>query len=66
MTLPLTFSFASRAYYQVYVQFCEVMGVPKDLIDERETMFRNMLGLVRGEFITISLTGIAWSDASRF
>ncbi|MES2964204.1 MAG: PEP/pyruvate-binding domain-containing protein, partial [Bdellovibrionota bacterium] len=48
VTSPLTFSFASRAYRQVYVQFCEVMGVPEELIREREPMFRNMLGLIRG------------------
>ncbi len=48
VTSPFTFSFASFAYRQVYVQFCEVVGVPKLLIEEREDMFRNMLGLVRG------------------
>jgi phosphohistidine swiveling domain-containing protein len=48
VTSPLTFSFASRAYRQVYIQFCEVMGVPEELIEEREPMFRNMLGLIRG------------------
>lgn len=48
VTSPLTFSFASRAYRQVYIQFCEVMGVPEALIEEREPMFRNMLGLIRG------------------
>lgn len=50
VTSPLTFSFASRAYRQVYVQFCEIMGVPKKLIEANESMFRNMLGLVRGNF----------------
>ena len=48
VTTPLTFSFASSAYRQVYIQFCEVMGVPRELILERESMFRNMLGLLRG------------------
>lgn len=48
VTSPLTFSFASRAYRQVYIQFCEVMGVPQTEIDAREDMFRNMLGLLRG------------------
>ncbi len=48
VTTPLTFSFASRAYRQVYIQFCQVMGVPASLIEEREPMFRNMLGLIRG------------------
>jgi len=48
VTSPLTFSFANAAYYQVYLQFCEIMGVPEKEIREHETMFRNMLGLVRG------------------
>lgn len=48
VTSPLTFSFASAAYRQVYIQFCEVMGVPRDVIQAREAMFRNMLGLIRG------------------
>ncbi len=48
VTTPLTFSFASRAYNQVYIQFLEVMGVPQDFVDKRSEMFRNMLGLVRG------------------
>ncbi|MFK7823302.1 MAG: PEP/pyruvate-binding domain-containing protein [Oligoflexales bacterium] len=48
VTSPLTFSFASRAYQQVYVQFCELMGVPEDLVQEYEPIFRNMLGLIRG------------------
>jgi phosphohistidine swiveling domain-containing protein len=48
VTTPLTFSFASRAYRQVYIQFCEVMGIPQAWIDEREEVFRNMLGLIRG------------------
>ncbi|MCM2321761.1 MAG: phosphoenolpyruvate synthase [Oligoflexia bacterium] len=48
VTSPLTFSFASVAYRQVYIQFCEVMGVPPATITAHETMFRNMLGFVRG------------------
>jgi pyruvate,water dikinase len=48
VTTPLTFSFASTAYRQVYIQFCEVMGVPKQEVDALESMFRNMLGLIRG------------------
>lgn len=48
VTTPLTFTFASRAYRQVYIQFCEVMGIPQAWIDEREEVFRNMLGLIRG------------------
>ncbi|HPB99022.1 MAG TPA: PEP-utilizing enzyme, partial [Polyangiaceae bacterium] len=48
VTTPLTFSFASSAYRQVYIQFCEVMGVPPQEVETREAMFRNMLGLLRG------------------
>lgn len=48
VTSPLTFSFASRAYYYVYVDFCQVMGVPAQLIEEKSTAFRNLLGLLRG------------------
>ena len=48
VTTPLTFSHVSRAYRQVYLQFCEFMGVPPQLIADHEPMFRNMLGLVRG------------------
>lgn len=48
VTSPLTFSFASQAYRQVYIQFCEVIGVPKSLILANEKMYRNMLGSIRG------------------
>jgi len=48
VTSPLTFSYASRAYRQVYLQFCQVMGVPQDVIEQHEPVFRNMLGLIRG------------------
>ena len=48
VTSPLTFTFARAAYEQVYFQFCEVMGVPAKLIDAYASVFRNMLGLVRG------------------
>lgn len=48
VTSPLTFSHISRAYRQVYLQFCEVMGVPDELIKKHESTFRNMLGMVRG------------------
>ncbi|WP_176736906.1 phosphoenolpyruvate synthase [Oligoflexus tunisiensis] len=48
VTSPLTFSFASRAYNQVYIQFLDVMGVPKKLVEEMAPTFRNLLGLLRG------------------
>ncbi|MCX6130043.1 MAG: hypothetical protein NTX25_13390, partial [Proteobacteria bacterium] len=48
VTSPLTFSFASRAYNQVYIQFCSMMGVPTALIEAKSSVFRNMLGLING------------------
>lgn len=48
VTTPLTFSFVEVAYKQVYIQFCEVMGVPKGTIESHSSMFQNMLGLLRG------------------
>lgn len=48
VTSPLTFSFASYAYRDVYRQFMEMMGIPKKDIDANETVFRNLLGLIRG------------------
>lgn len=48
VTTPLTFSFARRAYEEVYRQFCYLMGVPQTTIDATDVTFRRMLGLVRG------------------
>jgi len=48
VTSPLTFSFASYCYFMVYVQFCEILGVPRAKIQRYEPYFRNMLGLLRG------------------
>jgi rifampicin phosphotransferase len=48
VTTPLTFSFARRAYEEVYRQFCRMMGVPEDVVAENATTFRRMIGLVRG------------------
>jgi len=48
VTTPMTFSFASQAYYYVYLQFCEVIGVPTDEIRRNEQVLRNMLGLIKG------------------
>ncbi len=48
VTSPLTFSFASYAYQQVYIQFCEIMGVPDNIIKDFSAMFRNMLIIMRG------------------
>ena len=48
ITSPLTFSFASRAYRQVYIQFCQIMGIPAHVVEQQDAMFRNMLGLIQG------------------
>ena len=48
ITLPLTFSFALNAYHMVYVQFCEVLKVPRKKIIENDFYFSNMLGLLNG------------------
>ncbi len=48
VTSALTFSFARRAYEEVYRQFCRVMHVPADKIAAHADNFRCMLGLIRG------------------
>jgi pyruvate,water dikinase len=48
VTTPLTYSFARRAYEEVYRQFCRMMGVPSATLSEHADTFRRMIGLVRG------------------
>jgi len=48
VTTPLTFSFAHRAYEEVYRQFCRMMAVPRATIAANDQTFRQMLGLIRG------------------
>lgn len=48
ITTPLTYSFARRAYEEVYRQFCWLMRVPPATIDAHADTFRCMIGLVRG------------------
>ena len=48
VTTPLTFSFARRAYEEVYRQFCRLMRVPAATIAAHDNTFRRMLGLIRG------------------
>ncbi len=48
VTTPLTFSFARRAYEEVYRQFCRLMRVPEGRIAASEDTFRRMIGLIRG------------------
>ncbi|XGC80227.1 phosphoenolpyruvate synthase [Bdellovibrio bacteriovorus] len=48
LTSPLSFSFALRNYKAVYVQFCEVLGVPNEIIKDMDSYLGNMLGSVNG------------------
>lgn len=48
ITTPLTFTFARRAYEEVYRQFCRIMRVPAARIAEHVDTFRCMIGLLRG------------------
>jgi pyruvate,water dikinase len=48
ITLPLTYSFARRAYEHVYRQFSFMMGVPRRRIEANDQLFANMIGLIRG------------------
>ena len=48
VTLPLTFSFARRAYTGVYREFCRMLAVPSARIAAHEATFGNMIGLIRG------------------
>ncbi len=48
VTTPLTFTFANRAYGQVYKQVLEVLAVPQDIINSFEPNLRNLLGIVKG------------------
>src|SRR5438876_9081299 len=48
ITTPLTFSFARRAYEEVYRQFCRILRVPKSKLARHDQVFQQMLGLIRG------------------
>jgi rifampicin phosphotransferase len=48
VTTPLTFSFARKAYENVYLQFCRLMQVPQYKIEENASVFPCMIGLLNG------------------
>ena len=48
ITTPLTYTFARRAYEEVYRQFCRIMGVQLAKIDQHADTFRTMIGIIRG------------------
>jgi phosphohistidine swiveling domain-containing protein len=48
VTTPLTFSFARKAYTEVYRRFSLIMGVPDRVVGANAPTFANMLGLIQG------------------
>ena len=48
VTTPLTFSFARKAYTEVYAQFCRFMGVPEAVIRQNRSVFQAMIGFLNG------------------
>jgi len=48
VTTPLTFSFIREAYFAVYWQFCETIGVSQKTIFKNRHILKNMLGLIQG------------------
>ncbi len=48
VTTPLTFSFARKAYTEVYAQFCRFMGVREDTIRRHRSVFGSMIGYLEG------------------
>lgn len=48
LTLPLTFHFAHYMYHNVYVQFCEVLGVSPADVRTMDPWLRNMIGIIQG------------------
>ncbi len=48
VTTPLTFSFARRAYTEVYRQMLRTLGVSGRTIAANDEIFRHMLGLMHG------------------
>lgn len=48
VTTPLTFSFARRAYENVYLQFCRILQVNERTLQQEKQVFANMIGLIRG------------------
>ncbi|RME71944.1 MAG: phosphoenolpyruvate synthase, partial [Planctomycetota bacterium] len=48
LTLPLSFTYALDNYENVYVQFCEILRVPPDVVKDMDDYLRNMLGCLDG------------------
>lgn len=48
ITSPLSFTFALINYKKVYVQFCEILGLSRDVVKDMEPYLGNMLGSING------------------
>jgi len=48
ITSPLTFTFAQRAYENVYREFCKLLSVPKSRLQNHDQVFSEMLGHIEG------------------
>ncbi len=48
LTLPLTFTYASEAYFKVYRQMLEMMGFKPDEVTRHDRRHQQMLALVQG------------------
>jgi len=48
ITTPLTFSFAKKAYENVYRELCLLLSISKKRVSAHDNEFRNMLGLIQG------------------
>jgi pyruvate,water dikinase len=48
LTSPLSFTFALNNYRSVYVQFCEILGVPHAVIKDMNSYLSHMLGCIQG------------------
>lgn len=48
VTTPLTFSFAKKAYENVYRQLCTILKISDEKIANHDFEFQNMLGLIKG------------------
>ncbi|XP_064399663.1 rifampicin phosphotransferase-like isoform X2 [Halichondria panicea] len=72
VTSPLTFSFISHVYMEVYVLTLREVGVPSSIVSELRPNLENMLGLIRGNvyYNMISwyrcLTCIPVGDTSKY
>jgi pyruvate,water dikinase len=48
ITAPMTFSFANEAYYQVFLEYCRLLGVPSKALGIMSDWLSAMLGHHRG------------------